>query len=273
MNAKRETETMSIKRKGGQQRQPEMQFPATPDSPHFHRVPSPETKLPIACIHPQGISKSETFFGFVKDRHDAELLVEAVIAGLLHAVRDLSVLSSISDTDVIRSGCVIVFGETSGKTRWRDSFNWTPSRIQGPFLLYREIEELGVPMRKHENNNKVEFSSQFATKTIKHGTAVIKNGLCKRTVSITGSNSKRYRVISYFHPNDVAGHFERSGRRSSCHLKTPTQVPLFDSFTKERSRNSKCYDVHNSDMVMRTDTFVSETKGSMSKNSISFLLL
>ncbi|KAI8611026.1 gluconate transport inducer 1/Pac2, partial [Chytriomyces sp. MP71] len=83
----------------------------------------------------------ETFFGFVKDRADAQLLVEACATGLLTPVSQLSVSASSLH---MRSGSVIVLKETARtqaqKTRWRDAFSWSSSRISGPFLLYREVE-------------------------------------------------------------------------------------------------------------------------------------
>lgn len=45
---------------------------------------------------------------------------------------------------MITSGSVFVFDEDeSGIKRWTDGFFWSPSRILGNFLLYRETEKKG----------------------------------------------------------------------------------------------------------------------------------
>ncbi|TPX56705.1 hypothetical protein CcCBS67573_g09325 [Chytriomyces confervae] len=82
----------------------------------------------------------------------------------------------------IRSGTVLVFAENnhhSMMVRWRDGERWSPSRIHGQFLLYR-------------------------TTGARPNTRLVPNGFAKRTITLTGSDSKRYRVISYFYPSDVA---------------------------------------------------------------------
>lgn len=46
---------------------------------------------------------------------------------------------------MITSGSVFVFDEDeSGIKRWTDGFFWSPSRILGNFLLYRETEKRGA---------------------------------------------------------------------------------------------------------------------------------
>lgn len=49
---------------------------------------------------------------------------------------------------MITSGSVFVFDEDeSGIKRWTDGFFWSPSRILGNFLLYRETEKRGAGHR------------------------------------------------------------------------------------------------------------------------------
>jgi hypothetical protein len=49
---------------------------------------------------------------------------------------------------MITSGSVFVFDEVeSGIKRWTDGFFWSPSRILGNFLLYRETDKRGAGHR------------------------------------------------------------------------------------------------------------------------------
>ena len=49
---------------------------------------------------------------------------------------------------MITSGSVFVFDEVeSGIKRWTDGFFWSPSRILGNFLLYRETDKRGAAHR------------------------------------------------------------------------------------------------------------------------------
>ena len=54
---------------------------------------------------------------------------------------------------MITSGSVFVFDEDeSGIKRWTDGFFWSPSRILGNFLLYRETEKRGAGHRGARND-------------------------------------------------------------------------------------------------------------------------
>ncbi|KAJ3479370.1 hypothetical protein NLJ89_g12331 [Agrocybe chaxingu] len=54
---------------------------------------------------------------------------------------------------MITSGSVFVFDEDeSGIKRWTDGFYWSPSRILGNFLLYRETDKRGAGHRTARND-------------------------------------------------------------------------------------------------------------------------
>jgi len=58
-----------------------------------------------------------------------------------------------SERKMITSGSVFVFDEDeSGIKRWTDGFFWSPSRILGNFLLYRETEKRGAGHRGGTRN-------------------------------------------------------------------------------------------------------------------------
>ncbi|KAH0545502.1 hypothetical protein GP486_008442 [Trichoglossum hirsutum] len=92
-------------------------------------------------------SLNPTYCGHVATTNDALVLFEACLQGQLHHVprrphdRERSAL--------IRSGCVFIYEENaSGIKRWTDGVAWSPSRILGNFLVYRELEKPFPPGEK-----------------------------------------------------------------------------------------------------------------------------
>ena len=88
-----------------------------------------------------------TFTGHVATTNDALILFEACLTGQLSHVprrphdRERSML--------IRSGCVFIYEENaSGIKRWTDGVTWSPSRILGNFLVYRELDKPFPPGEK-----------------------------------------------------------------------------------------------------------------------------
>lgn len=54
---------------------------------------------------------------------------------------------------LIRSGCVFIYEENaSGIKRWTDGVTWSPSRILGNFLVYRELDKPFPPGEKKRAN-------------------------------------------------------------------------------------------------------------------------
>ena len=82
-----------------------------------------------------------TFTGYVACTRDALLLVQACLAGrLLLVPRRPNNQERISS---IRSGSIFIYEEhMSGIKRWTDGLTWSPSRILGDFLIYRELESI-----------------------------------------------------------------------------------------------------------------------------------
>lgn len=85
-----------------------------------------------------GMNDIETFYGLVETTADALKIVELCRQGQLGRV---SRRLHESERKKIRSGSVFVFDEIeSGVKRWTDGRIWSPSRILGNFLIYRELE-------------------------------------------------------------------------------------------------------------------------------------
>ncbi|KAI9330856.1 Gti1/Pac2 family-domain-containing protein [Obelidium mucronatum] len=126
-----------------------------------------------------------TFFGFIKDSHDAALVIAGCVAGDLQPFNT----APMNSTSIqITSGTVLVFQENSGTSmvRWRDGKRWSPSRPQGQFLLYRKLTT--NPNMHHE----VELSTRFVNMSLRGSCRFIPNGLAKRTIGLVGSDGNRY---------------------------------------------------------------------------------
>ncbi|KAJ3205816.1 hypothetical protein HDU82_004945 [Entophlyctis luteolus] len=187
-----------------------------------------------------GGSHTHTWRGFVRDATDAAVLVEACIRNLLptqqsEAVSPASASSTLTNAGpVIENGTVVVFQfRESDKTfesddaadsmaRWRDNRRWSPSRPQGAFLLYREVEPLDGPMKEQSH----EKSTRFVNISLRGNRRFVPNGLAKRSISIIGSNNLKYRVIHYFHPDAVESLYTPS-HDSQTDLICPSDVPQF----------------------------------------------
>lgn len=76
----------------------------------------------------------QPFFGVVDNTVHAFQLVLAAQKGMVPRISQR--LKQIELREVITSGAIFVFSvEESGMKRWRDGLFWTPSRIDGNFLV------------------------------------------------------------------------------------------------------------------------------------------
>lgn len=95
--------------------------------------------------------------GFIESTGDALLILEAARRGLIPRVTRRLVDA---ERKMITSGSVFVFDEDeSGIKRWTDGFFWSPSRILGNFLLYRETEKRGAGHRSARSDQAEEQES------------------------------------------------------------------------------------------------------------------
>lgn len=80
-----------------------------------------------------------TFKGYVEDEKDALLIIQATMDGKLKHIPRRPY--EIERSYLITSGNIFVFiEEISGIKRWTDGVTWSPSRIAGKFLIYKEID-------------------------------------------------------------------------------------------------------------------------------------
>ncbi|KAK3829245.1 MAG: Gti1/Pac2 family-domain-containing protein [Benniella sp.] len=138
----------------------------------------------------------ETYFGLIKNTHDALIIFEACRLALLTRVHRR--LSDI-ERQGVRSGSVYCFDEReAGMRRWTDGKSWSPSRVTGSFLTYRELDD---SQGNHTGKN-----------------AYRDKGLYKQSFSITTTDNQKLHLISYYTNDDI-----NLGRVGN----TPSQDPQF----------------------------------------------
>jgi Gti1/Pac2 family transcription factor len=88
-----------------------------------------------------------TYHGFIESTYDALILFEACIAG---QIKHVSRRPHDRERDiVIQSGNIFIYEEkSSGIKRWTDGISWSPSRILGNFLIYRQLVKAFGPGEK-----------------------------------------------------------------------------------------------------------------------------
>ncbi|KAI9031901.1 Gti1/Pac2 family-domain-containing protein [Phycomyces nitens] len=160
---------------------------------------------------------TETFHGFIETTQDVLLVFEGCRRGLLPRIgRRLQE----RERRMIRSGSVFVFDEhESGIKRWTDGRYWSPSRILGNFLIYREIDKKsdkkssgwspspdpGAMNRNRERQLVGSLSDSFRFRP---------DGLIKKSMSIV-VHGVSHHLVSYYNPLDVVNH----------RLSTPSSHP------------------------------------------------
>jgi hypothetical protein len=106
--------------------------------------------------------------GWIETTGDALLILEAARRGMIPRVTRRLVDS---ERKMITSGSVFVFDEDeSGIKRWTDGFFWSPSRILGNFLLYRETDKRGAGhrgVRSDQSSSDTNEQSQYNVDGVK----------------------------------------------------------------------------------------------------------
>ncbi|KIM44068.1 hypothetical protein M413DRAFT_443127 [Hebeloma cylindrosporum] len=177
--------------------------------------------------------------GWIETTGDALLILEAARRGLIPRVTRRLVDS---ERKMITSGSVFVFDEDeSGIKRWTDGFFWSPSRILGNFLIYRETEKRGAGHRSRMDPDMSDAVSPDSSRPEAHSLSRPKTdstnlsdkqrertlmgsltnsdkfkpeGLFKKTFSVTIGGVAQH-LISYYKVEDVT-----NGR-----LRSPSSLP------------------------------------------------
>lgn len=185
---------------------------------HPQPLPSPST--------PSGNVLTPTWRGMVMSTIDALKIIEACLTGvLMHTARRPH---DREREHLIRSGNVFVYEESSsGIKRWTDGQNWSPSRILGNYLIYRELDKNfppgdkkraikrkrdgkpemqnghsgapGAPTSLNDERERALLGSLIDSYPFKEG------GLIKKTISIKWNNVMHH-LVSYYSLEDARNH-------------------------------------------------------------------
>ncbi|KAI7901811.1 Gti1/Pac2 family-domain-containing protein [Cokeromyces recurvatus] len=174
---------------------------------------------------------TETFHGYIETTQDVLLIFEGCRRGLIPRVcRRLQE----KERRMIRSGSVFVFDEReSGIKRWTDGLVWSPSRILGNFLIYRELDkrvpgDKKLSISSHDARQRSYSADQSAmggistdrsrerrlVGSLSDSYRFRKDGLIKKTMSIIVNGVPQH-LISYYLPSDIIAN----------KLRTPSSVP------------------------------------------------
>ncbi|KAI1375747.1 Gti1/Pac2 family-domain-containing protein [Hypoxylon crocopeplum] len=125
-----------------------------------------------------GTPLTPTFQGYIGSTMDALVLFEACLNGRLYHVPRRP--HDRERANLIVSGNVFIYEEhSSGIKRWTDGVPWSPSRILGNFLLYRELDKPFSPGEK----------KRATKRTAKHDGGITKSADGSRANSTGGFSS------------------------------------------------------------------------------------
>ncbi|KAG7087309.1 hypothetical protein E1B28_013286 [Marasmius oreades] len=180
--------------------------------------------------------------GWIETTGDALLILEAARRGLIPRVTRRLVDS---ERKMIDSGSVFVFDEDeSGIKRWTDGFFWSPSRILGNFLLYRETDKKtsgrggrcnggggdssdagdeGNTLSRPRDGSQLGLERQRERNlmgSLTNNPKFKSDGLMKKTFSLTIGGVAQH-LISYYRVEDV-----ENGR-----LRSPSSLPELASLS------------------------------------------
>jgi hypothetical protein len=120
-----------------------------PPNPAIRHVPITSTSVIVqprranGVPHPTNGTNScmaPTWSGFIHSTMDALFVLEACLQGKLSHIPRRP--HDRERANIITSGNVFIYEENaSGIKRWTDGVTWSPSRIMGNFLVYRELNE------------------------------------------------------------------------------------------------------------------------------------
>ncbi|OCL05762.1 hypothetical protein AOQ84DRAFT_298311, partial [Glonium stellatum] len=172
-----------------------------------------------------------TWNGVIHSTQDALVIIEACLSGKLSHVPRRP--HDKERGEQIKSGSIFVYEENaSGIKRWTDGLTWSPSRIMGNFLVYRELEKPFPPGEKkravkRKRNASEGYDPKEASRPAAQSVAVTnfaaslsadeqrrllgslvdsygfkEGGLVKKTMSVKYKGATHH-IISYYSLEDV----------------------------------------------------------------------
>ncbi|CAJ0649383.1 13821_t:CDS:2, partial [Entrophospora sp. SA101] len=140
----------------------------------------------------------ETFHGIINTTKDALIIFEACRQGVLYRIT-----RRLTDEEkrCLRVGSIYVYDEFESRIkRWTDGKQWSPSRIQGDFLVYHELCARFPDIKKYEDLDDM-IKKRIEMENLKYyicnkGTFIHrKDGLFKKTISVKTDGGLNHMVI------------------------------------------------------------------------------
>lgn len=176
-----------------------------------------------------------SYYGYVGSTKDALLIIQQIIDKNLNLVTRRP--NERERPSLIKSGNVFVFiEEHSGIKRWTDGIAWSPSRILGRFLVYRELDKQSLNEKDDKKNKKkrrlndptndpnnssiippathlLDEQAKIGSKSMVSSYVFKDHGLIKKTLSLTTKSKELHvdkkgekqtiHLISYYNAEDV----------------------------------------------------------------------
>ncbi|KAJ2506330.1 Gluconate transport-inducing protein, partial [Coemansia sp. RSA 2052] len=160
------------------------------------------------------IDTKATYCGYIETTDDALLVFEACRLNMLQ--RRASRLCD-SERRQISSGSVFVWDEgESGIKRWTDGKRWSPSRVNGCFLIYTELE----PKSSDESTTNAEATLPASDAAAKS------SGLIKKALSLFTTHNSKLHLVCYYRKEDVDQRALPTPSRDSllCNIDIPRSL-------------------------------------------------
>lgn len=158
-----------------------------------------------------------SYTGSVSSPRDALLLIEAARQELIPTIKKRL---STNERSKIKSGSNFIWNEQiANMKRWTDGKSWSASRVNGPFLTYKEMEPLdsgvGVGLGSGSGSSDI---TNFKYKN---------DGLTKQSFSMETDKGGKFHLISYINEKDLNT------------LINPSIDPLFSGIEIDDNINDK----------------------------------
>lgn len=185
--------------------------------------------------------------GYIKDEKDALLIFQAVLDGKINHIPRRPY--EIERPYLIISGNIFVsIEEISGIKRWTDGIAWSPSRIQGKFLIYKELNK----------NNK------NSTSQINNDNTSVTNTIFNNQISSNNNNNDSFSPKN--NSTDLSNSIE-----SKKVIKLPPFQHLSNSKSNQHSSIAELQQENNINRnIIQNSTSSSNSSTSNSSNSSDF---
>jgi len=155
----------------------------------------------------------ESYYGYIRTPADAILLIQACYDGALPRIKKRL---SPREGRAIQNGSIFIWEEhETGLKRWTDGRKWSPSRVAGRFLIYREMQPTAkcASMAQPEPESDIRSETPRQRRDFRSVVGIDddrsiegpKFKLMKLSFSVASPTGHHWHVISYYHQSDSPG--------------------------------------------------------------------